>query len=93
MLINQQTLIILIACVLVLWWTTDYTTCDRREELYDPFPRDTTEQMHLNEMDNSDNHKGENPVVKDTKMVVNNSKIGVNDDIKQQKIKGILYYI
>ena len=85
MFINGQTLFILIAGVLILWWTTDHTPCNREHVEGDPLPHDPLKQSQFNVRKEASKQKEEKPTANQPKTVTEG---GVSEDMKREKIKG-----
>lgn len=84
--LNQQTMIILIACVAILWWTTDYTTCDPEDSKANPLPHDSLVQDSIGK--ETEGHQDEETYTSVKPKMA--SKGNSNDEIKQQRIKEIV---
>ena len=86
--LNQQTMIILIACVAILWWTTDYTTCDTEDSKANPLPHDSLVQDSIGK--GTEGHQDEETYTSVKPKMA--SKGNSNDEIKQQRIKGMCVF-
>ena len=86
--LNQQTMIILIACVAILWWTTDYTTCDPEDSKANPLPHDSLVQDSIGK--ETEGHQDEETYTSVKPKMA--SKGDSNDEIKQQRIKGVCVF-
>ena len=83
--INGQTLLILIVCVLILWWTTDYTPCNREHVEDDPLPHDPLKQSQFNARKETSKQKGGMPTTSHPKTA---TEVDISEDMKREKIKG-----